>query len=142
MTTIASADQLFRFFNQGDEQVAVLKGLSLEVAEREFVCVMGPSGSGKSTLLHVLSGIDQPDSGKVTLAGEVLQEITERRRTAQRQTMLVGELNHRVKNALAIVQSLVQASLRQATSKSAQAMASRNSSAVVPRAISGKSAAL
>jgi len=60
-----------------------------------------------------------------TLAGAVLvfRDVTERRRTAQRQTMLVGELNHRVKNALAIVQSLVQASLRQATSKPAQLMA-------------------
>jgi len=60
-----------------------------------------------------------------SLAGAVLvfRDVTERRRTAQRQTMLVGELNHRVKNALAIVQSLVQASLRQATSKPAQAMA-------------------
>ena len=84
MTTIASADQLYRFFNQGDEQVAVLKGLSLEVTEREFVCVMGPSGSGKSTLLHVLSGIDQPDAGKVTLAGELLQEISESKRTRLR----------------------------------------------------------
>lgn len=60
-----------------------------------------------------------------TLAGAVLvfRDVTERRRTAQRQTMLVGELNHRVKNALAIVQSLVQASLRQATTKPAQLMA-------------------
>lgn len=84
MTTIATAEQLYRFFNQGEEQVAVLKGLSLEVGEREFVCVMGPSGSGKSTLLHVLSGIDQPDAGKVTLAGEVLQEVSESRRTRLR----------------------------------------------------------
>ena len=60
-----------------------------------------------------------------SLAGSVLifRDVTERRRAAQRQTMLVGELNHRVKNSLAIVQSLVQASLRQATSKPAQAMA-------------------
>jgi PAS domain S-box-containing protein len=60
-----------------------------------------------------------------SLAGSVLifRDVTDRRRTAQRQTMLVGELNHRVKNALAIVQSLVQASLRQATSKAAQTMA-------------------
>jgi PAS domain S-box-containing protein len=60
-----------------------------------------------------------------SLAGAVLifRDVTERRRTAQRQSMLVGELNHRVKNALAIVQSLVQASLRQASSKPAQAMA-------------------
>ena len=48
-----------------------------------------------------------------SLAGAVLifRDVTERRKTAQRQSMLVGELNHRVKNALAIVQSLVQASL-------------------------------
>ncbi len=60
-----------------------------------------------------------------SLAGAVLifRDVTERRRVAQRQNMLVGELNHRVKNVLAIVQSLVQASLRQATGKPAQAMA-------------------
>jgi PAS domain S-box-containing protein len=60
-----------------------------------------------------------------SLAGAVLifRDVTERRRAAQRQNMLVGELNHRVKNVLAIVQSLVQASLRQATSRAAQAMA-------------------
>jgi PAS domain S-box-containing protein len=60
-----------------------------------------------------------------SIAGAVLifRDVTERRRAAQRQGMLVGELNHRVKNVLAIVQSLVQASLRQATSRAAQAMA-------------------
>ena len=60
-----------------------------------------------------------------SLAGAVLvfRDVTERRRAAQRQTMLVGELNHRVKNALAIVQSLVQASLRQAKDPTTQAMA-------------------
>ena len=60
-----------------------------------------------------------------SLAGAVLvfRDVTERRRAAQRQTMLVGELNHRVKNALAIVQSLVQASVRQAANKPAQVMA-------------------
>jgi PAS domain S-box-containing protein len=60
-----------------------------------------------------------------SLAGAVLifRDVTERRRAAQRQTMLVGELNHRVKNVLAIVQSLVQASMRQATNRPAQAMA-------------------
>jgi putative ABC transport system ATP-binding protein len=84
MTIIASAQELYRFFHQGEDQVAVLKGLSIEVSEEEFVCVMGPSGSGKSTLLHVLSGIDRPDAGKVTLAGENLEEVGERRRTRLR----------------------------------------------------------
>ncbi|ODA68990.1 Blue-light-activated histidine kinase [Methyloligella halotolerans] len=60
-----------------------------------------------------------------TLTGSVLifRDVTEPRRAAERQTMLVGELNHRVKNALAIVQSLVQASLRHADNPAAMAMA-------------------
>ena len=66
-----------------------------------------------------LLGYDASIAGAVV----VFRDITERKRTAQRQTMLVGELNHRVKNVLAIVQSLVQASLNQASGKPAQAMA-------------------
>ena len=81
---IASARDLYRFFHQGDEQVAVLKGLSLDVHENEFVCVMGPSGSGKSTLLHVLAGLDRADAGKAVLAGVVLDEVSERERTRLR----------------------------------------------------------
>ncbi len=88
---------------------------------------------GSGALLGTRDGRELPveDSGAPMLgyegslagAGLIFRDVTERRRTAQRQSMLVGELNHRVKNALAIVQSLVQASLRQATSKPAQAMA-------------------
>ncbi len=84
MTTLASAHELYRFFKQGDQQVAVLKGLSLDVAEQEFVCVMGPSGSGKSTLLHVLAGLDEVDGGKATLAGVALEDISEAQRTRLR----------------------------------------------------------
>jgi putative ABC transport system ATP-binding protein len=84
MTTIASARDVYRFFAQGAERTPILKGLNLEVAAGEFVCVMGPSGSGKSTLLHILSGLDQADSGVVTLGGLHLHELSERRRTLQR----------------------------------------------------------
>lgn len=81
---IASAHDLYRFFKQGEERVAVLKGLSLEVGENEFVCVMGPSGSGKSTLLHVLAGLDHADGGKTTLRGVHLEDAGERERTRLR----------------------------------------------------------
>lgn len=64
-------------------------------------------------------GVDGSLSGAVL----VFRDVTDARRVAHRQTMLVGELNHRVKNSLAIVQSLVQASLRQADSATAMAMA-------------------
>jgi PAS domain S-box-containing protein len=61
--------------------------------------------------------------GSLTGAVLIFRDVTAARRAAQRQTMLVRELNHRVKNALAIVQSLVQASLRQADNPAAAAMA-------------------
>jgi putative ABC transport system ATP-binding protein len=82
--TIASAHDLYRFFKQGEERVAVLKGLTLDVQENEFVCVMGPSGSGKSTLLHVLAGLDRSDGGKTTLRGVVLEDASESERTRLR----------------------------------------------------------
>lgn len=81
---IASTHDLYRFFKQGEERVPVLKGITLDVEENEFVCVMGPSGSGKSTLLHVLSGLDKADGGKTTLRGVVLEDATETQRTRLR----------------------------------------------------------
>src|SRR5215510_326284 len=50
--------------------VAALKGLSLEVRDREFVSLLGPSGCGKSTLLRIVAGLELQDSGSVRLDGE------------------------------------------------------------------------
>ncbi len=81
---LAAAPDLYRFFQQGERRVPVLRGLSLEVATREFVCVMGPSGSGKSTLLQVLSGLDRADGGTAHLAGVDLARASEAERTRLR----------------------------------------------------------
>jgi putative ABC transport system ATP-binding protein len=64
--------------------VPVLEGIDLEVAEGEFVALMGPSGSGKSTLLNLMAGIDQPTSGRVEVAGEELSGMSERQLAAFR----------------------------------------------------------
>jgi len=57
--------------------VPVLDGIDLEVAEGEFVALMGPSGSGKSTLLNLIAGIDRASSGRVEVAGSELSAMPE-----------------------------------------------------------------
>ncbi|MFT7485116.1 MAG: putative ABC transport system ATP-binding protein [Candidatus Paceibacteria bacterium] len=84
MPILASAHEIYRFFEQGETRTPILKGLSIEVHESEFVCVMGPSGSGKSSLLHVLSGLDRVDAGRALLAGVYLDEISESEKTRLR----------------------------------------------------------
>jgi putative ABC transport system ATP-binding protein len=86
MTAVLEAHNLYRFFHVGDDEVLALRGVSLKVAAREIVAVTGPSGSGKSTLLACLTGIDEPDGGRVRIAGEVMTRRSERRRAELRAT--------------------------------------------------------
>lgn len=58
-------------------EVTVLKGVSLTVKPGEFVGVRGPSGSGKSTLINMITGIDRPTSGAVTIAGTRIDTMSE-----------------------------------------------------------------
>lgn len=70
-----SAHNLEKSFKTGKVKTAVLKGVSLEVAEGEIALVMGPSGSGKSTLLAAISGLLEPDEGDVRALGENLWDL-------------------------------------------------------------------
>ncbi len=58
-------------------EIPVLRGLSLTVAEGDYVAMMGPSGSGKTTLLNLIAGIDRPDGGEVIVAGTNLADLGE-----------------------------------------------------------------
>lgn len=61
----------------GAQPLHVLKGVSLDIAEGEFVSIMGASGSGKSTLLNILGILDNYDSGEYTLAGTLIRNLSE-----------------------------------------------------------------
>src|SRR3954463_7155514 len=65
-------------FKQGDRDVIALGGVSLEVAQGQFVAAMGASGSGKSTLLHLMAGLTRPDSGKVIINGTDISALSDR----------------------------------------------------------------
>ncbi|MGC6173859.1 ABC transporter ATP-binding protein [Lacrimispora sp. 38-1] len=62
-------------FRLGDTITNVLKDVSLQVKQGEFVSIMGPSGSGKSTLLYILGGLDSPTSGSIRLNGTDISHL-------------------------------------------------------------------
>ena len=71
-------------YHRGDEVIDVLRGLNLDVADGEFVAFMGPSGSGKTTLLNLIGGLDTPTAGTITVAGEDIHDLPQRKLTAWR----------------------------------------------------------
>ena len=74
-----------RFDSPGDAgSLAVLHGITLEVAAGESLAIVGPSGSGKSTLLHIIGTLDRPTSGQVLLAGKDVSQLVEREIAAVR----------------------------------------------------------
>lgn len=70
-------EQIQRQFQVGDEVVRALDDINLNIADGEYVSIMGPSGSGKSTLLNVLGLLDRPDSGHYVLDGEDVTTLSE-----------------------------------------------------------------
>jgi putative ABC transport system ATP-binding protein len=68
---------LNKSYVRGNQVLQVLQGISLDIADGEFLALMGPSGSGKSTLLNLVAGIDTPDSGAVMVGGVDITTLTE-----------------------------------------------------------------
>ncbi len=68
---------LVKDYRRGAEVVRVLDGLSLDIAQGDFVALMGPSGSGKSTLLNLIGGLDRPTSGSLEVEGLRVDQLTD-----------------------------------------------------------------
>lgn len=79
---------LKKSFGSGDTRQEVLRGMSFSVAKGEFCVLLGPSGSGKSTLLNIIGGIDSPDSGYISINGDRMEDMDERRMTQYRRKHL------------------------------------------------------
>ena len=75
-------------FGSGESRVDVLKGIDLDIGKGEFCVLLGPSGSGKSTLLNIIGGIDGADSGSITIQGERLEDMKEKKLSLYRRKHL------------------------------------------------------
>ena len=75
-------------FGSGETRQEVLRGMNFSVAKGEFCVLLGPSGSGKSTLLNIIGGIDSADSGYISIGGDKLEEMSEKKLTQYRRKHL------------------------------------------------------
>lgn len=76
---------LTKIFTIGKEKVKALNGIDLEIYENEIVCLLGTSGSGKSTLLNMMAGLEKPTKGTITIFGERVDKMSEKKLAIFRQ---------------------------------------------------------
>lgn len=76
--TSARAERVTKVYRQNSLAVEALKDVDLEIAEGEFLALVGPSGSGKSTLLNLLGGLDRPTAGRLWIADQELGALSRR----------------------------------------------------------------
>ena len=74
---VVQIKELSKIYQQGEINVTALNRISLDIARREFLTLMGPSGSGKSTLLHIIAGVDRPTTGHCVVQGVEVTGLSE-----------------------------------------------------------------
>ena len=84
---IIQADKLSKYYFLGEQKIMVLRDITLSIKRGEFVVLAGSSGSGKTTLLSVLSGLDRPSSGKISMSERDITDLTEDQLAPVRNTL-------------------------------------------------------
>jgi putative ABC transport system ATP-binding protein len=85
---IIAAKDVYKTYDAGRVKVHALRGVDLEVTRGEMVAIMGPSGCGKTTLLNCLSGLDEIDSGSISIGGADLVRMKDNEKTRYRATRM------------------------------------------------------
>lgn len=75
-TELLRCENISKFYQEGENQVQILKNVNFSMNNGELVAIVGSSGSGKSTLLHTLGGLDQASTGEVFIKGQSLQRLS------------------------------------------------------------------
>jgi putative ABC transport system ATP-binding protein len=75
--TLVRIEDVHKDYTRGSEVIHVLRGVNLDIAEGEFLGLIGPSGSGKSTLLNLIAGLDKPTRGRVVIGDHVISDLSE-----------------------------------------------------------------
>lgn len=73
-----TVQSIFKSYRNGDQITEILKNISFEVDNGEFLAIIGPSGSGKSTLMNIIGCLDRPTKGTYYLAGQDTSKLTDR----------------------------------------------------------------
>src|SRR5690349_14538184 len=68
---------LVKTIRNGTHEVQIIRDITFDIPQRQFVAIMGPSGSGKSTLLGLIAGLDWPSSGNILIDGEDITKLPE-----------------------------------------------------------------
>ena len=71
------ANDIHKFYGEKESKFEVLKGISLEIKEEDYVVILGASGSGKSTLLNILSGLEKPDRGEIIYGDQIISDLSD-----------------------------------------------------------------